>query len=84
MKNFPNRIVVNRKSPKNEQDYINAYKQMNPDARKSDKMDICAVRTPSGENGHALMNQSINRGRDRNRHIGKDFISDKDLRDEMK
>lgn len=83
MKDLQTRIVQNRKSPKNEDDYIRAYKQMNPSANRHDNYDIAAVRTKSGETGHALLKQDINRGHDKDFHYGKDFIPDKDLRKKM-
>ena len=81
---YQNKIVTNRKSPANEQAYIDAYKAMNPKATKSDKLDISAVRSKDGTPGHALLNQSINRSKDTNAHRGQDFIPDKDLRKMMK
>lgn len=41
---YQNKIVTNRKSPANEQAYIDAYKAMNSKATKSDNLDISAVR----------------------------------------
>ena len=80
MAKYPNRIVTNRKSPSNEADYISAYKEMNPKACRKDNYDIAAVRAKDGTPGHALLNQSINRSKDKDNHIGKDFISDKELK----
>lgn len=36
MKTFQNCMVKNRKSPKNEQQLINAYKSINPNANRKD------------------------------------------------
>lgn len=80
MKKYDNRIVQNRKSPRNEADYIAAYKELNPSSKRSDGLDIAAVRTKSGENGHVLLDPKINRSKDDGYHRGKDFISDKDLK----
>lgn len=84
MAKYANKIVKNRPSPKNESSYIEAYKQANPSAKKADGKDISAVTTKSGEKGHALLKQSVNRGKDNNYHIGEDFISDKELRQKKK
>ena len=84
MGKYPNKIVTNRKSPSNERAYISAYKELNPTARKSDKLDVAAVKTKNGVYGHTLMNQSANRSKDRNNHVGQGFISDKELRRQMK
>ena len=74
-----NRIARNRISPSNEDVLIERYKAINP-VRKNDKMDICAVITKSGEKGHGLLPESVNRSHDREYHIVKDFILDKDLK----
>ena len=84
MAKLENRIVKNRPSPKNERDYIAAYKKVNPSASKSDGKDIAAVRTKNGESGHALMNPSDNRSKDRAYHRGEGFVPDKTLRQNMK
>ena len=84
MNKCQNRIVTNRKSPSNEDAYINAYKSLNPKAAKKDNFDIAAVKSTDGTLGHALLNQSVNRSKDRDNHIGKDFISDNELRKIMK
>ena len=84
MKNYPNRNVKNVKSPKNERQYINAYKELNPKANKKDNLDVAAVVSASGERGHALVNQKYNRGHDTNYHRGKAFISNKELRKNMR
>ncbi len=84
MAKYPNRIVTNRKSPRNESDYINAYYKMNPSAKIKDNKDISAVRAKDGTLGHALLHQSVNRSKDKGHHIGQDFISDKELRDKFK
>ena len=84
MGKYPNKIVTNRKSPSNERAYISAYKELNPRARRSDNLDVAAVKTKSGTHGHALVSQSANRSKDSNNHIGQGFISDKELRRQMK
>lgn len=80
---YDNKLVKNRKSPSNEQDYINAYRELNPKACRRDNLDIACVTSKSGERGHALVNQSINRSKDNGYHRGTDFISDKDLKKKM-
>ena len=84
MAKFENKYVQNRKSPKNEDKLIAQYKKLNPTACKSDNYDIAAVKTKNGVNGHALLNESINRSKDKHFHIGKDFISDKELKEANK
>lgn len=79
-----NRIVKNRPSPKNEDEYIRAYKNANPKSNIPDGKDVAAVITKSGKTGHALMKPSVNRSKDISFHRGKDFISDKELRKSMK
>ena len=81
---YPNKIVVNVKSPNNEQDYITAYKEMNPQAKRHDNKDIAAVKTLRGEYGHVLLSPSANRSRDHEHHRGESFISNNDLRKQMK
>ena len=83
MKKIENRVVQNRKSPKNEDKYIDAYKEMNPAAKRRDGLDIAAVRTKSGGTGHALLSSNVNRSKDNGYHIGKDYISDKDLKNHI-
>ena len=84
MKQYPNRNVRNVKSPKNEQAYINAYKEMNPKAKKPGGLDISAVKTVSGERGYALLPENANRSKDRDVHRGQSFISKEDLQEHMK
>ncbi|HNX16211.1 MAG TPA: hypothetical protein PKO28_02415 [Bacilli bacterium] len=84
MPKIPNRIVKNRQSPKNEKKYIEAYKSINPSAKKKDGRDISAVTTKSGTRGHALLPKDINRSKDSSNHIGKSFVSDFKLKKEMK
>lgn len=84
MTKYPNKIVVNRKSPSNEEKFINAYKELNPRACRKDNLDVAAVRLKDGTPGHALVNQSINRSKDRENHIGQNFISDKELKKQIK
>ena len=76
-----NRIVINRKSPSNEKDYIRAYLEANPSAAdEGDGLDVSAVKTKNGETGYALLPEEINRSRDKNPHRGKDFISTAELK----
>ena len=75
-----NKIGRNRKSPINEQDYINAYLKQNPSAKKVDGLDIAAVITKNGIKGHGLLPEEFNRSHDRNNHIIKDFIPDDRLK----
>lgn len=84
MSKYPNKIVTNRKSPSNEAALINAYKELNPRACKKDNLDIAAVRAKDGTPGHALLNQSINRGKDKENHIGQSFIPDTELKKQIK
>lgn len=84
MSKYPNKIVRNRKSPSNEADLINAYKELNPRACKKDNLDIAAVRAKDGTPGHALLNESFNRSKDKGNHIGQNFISDKELKKQIK
>jgi hypothetical protein len=75
--------VTNRRSPKNEQDYIHAYIKQNPSAKKKDGLDIAAVRDKTGTPGHALMSQEHNRSKDKNLHRSRDFISDTQLKKDI-
>lgn len=84
MSKYPNKIVTNRRSPSNERAYISAYKEMNPKAKRNDNLDIAAVRAKDGTYGHALVSQSVNRSKDRDNHIGRSFIPDKELKKQMK
>lgn len=84
MAKYPNKIVTNRRSPSNEADLINAYKELNPRACRKDNLDVAAVRAKDGTPGHALLNQSVNRSKDKDNHIGQNFISDKELKDRLK
>ena len=84
MAKYENRIVTNRKSPTPEQDYIDAYLSLNPKAARKDHLDVSAVIAKDGTRGHALMNESFNRSKDRDRHVGYDFIPDKELKKHMK
>jgi len=74
-----NRIAKNRKSPKNENELIQAYLQKNPSAKKSDGLDVAAVTAKDGTKGHGLMSEKHNRSRDKDYHRVKDFIPDKEL-----
>ena len=84
MSKYPNKIVVNRKSPSNETDLVKVYKELNPRANRKDNLDVAAVRLKDGTPGHALLNQSINRSKDRENHIGQNFIPDKELKKQIK
>ena len=84
MARYENRVVRNRRSPSNENAYRDAYKCLNPSARRRDNYDISAVRAKDGTLGHALLPESINRSKDRDNHIGKSFIPDYKLRKQMK
>ena len=84
MMEYKNRFVTNRRSPKNEDMLVRAYKEMNPKANRKDKLDIAAVKTTTGEKGHALLNQSVNRSKDDRVHRGIDYISDKELNKALK
>lgn len=79
-----NRLARNRKSPSNEEDFIAAYKELNPSSKRKDGYDIAAVLTSNGEKGHALMDESFNRGRDYQYHHVKNFIPDSELKKKMK
>ena len=83
MATYPNRIVKNRKSPENEDEFISAYKKLNKNACKSDNMDIAAVKTKDGTLGHVLLPADINRSKDSAYHIGKGFITDSELKKNM-
>lgn len=78
-----NKIVTNRKSPKNEQEYIQAYQKQNPSSKKKDGLDIAAVRDKKGTPGHALMNPQHNRSKDRSPHRGQAFIPDTTLKKDI-
>ena len=78
-----NRIAKNRPSPRNEKDYIQAYKEMNPKANRHDNYDIAAVITKDGTKGHGLLSENINRGHDKNYHIVKDFVPDNELKNNL-
>lgn len=84
MLKFENRLVKNRKSPENESDYIEAYKQMNNKADRPDGLDIAAVITTDGIKGHALVTEENNRSKDSGFHYGKDFIPDSELKTKIK
>jgi hypothetical protein len=84
MPKFENRIVKNRPSPKNEDDYIDAYLDANKKANRKDGLDVSAVRAKDGTLGHALLKQDDNRSKDHEYHRGEGFIEDKELRKKMK
>ena len=80
-----NKIGTNRKSPKNEQDYIDAYLKANPSAaKKGDGLDISAVRAKDGTPGYGLMREEFNRSRDTDPHRVRDFIPSTELKKLMK
>lgn len=79
-----NKIVINRRSPKNEPEFIDAYKKANPSANRPDGYDIAAVRAKDGTPGHAKLPPEKNRSKDKNPHRGKDFIPDSELRKIMR
>ena len=78
-----NKIVTNRRSPKNEPDYIQAYQKQNPSAKRKDGLDIAAVKAKDGTTGHALMNPEHNRSKDKNPHRGQEFIPDIQLKKDI-
>ena len=84
MSKYPNKIVVNRKSPSNEAALINAYKELNPRACRKDHLDVAAVKLRDGTPGHALLDESINRSKDKGGHIGQNFIPDSELKKQIK
>lgn len=76
--------VVNRKSTKRESEYRAKYKERVPAAGVvGDKKDISAVRNEQGVNGIALVDQSINRSREKIPVKVDNFISLKELRKTM-
>ena len=75
-----NKIARNRKSPANEEMYIQEYLKRNPAAKKTDGLDIAAVITKDGTRGHGLLSEEFNRSHDTNNHIVKDFIPDSELK----
>lgn len=79
-----NKMVMNRTSPKNEDAYVRAYKEQNPKSNRKDGLDIAAVTTKDGTKGHALMPEKFNRSKDRDTHIGKEFIPDTELKKSFK
>lgn len=75
-----NRLGRNRKSPSNEDMYIQSYLRQNPSAKKVDGLDIAAVVTKDGTKGHGLLSEEFNRSHDKNNHFIKDFIPDSELK----
>ena len=75
-----NKIGRNRRSPRNEDDYIKAYLKQYPAAKKTDGLDISAVVLKDGTKGHGLLKEEINRAHDKENHIIKDFIPDTQLK----
>ena len=80
MAHYENRIVKNRKSPANEAELINAYKDMVPKSKRPDHYDIAAVTAKDGTKGHVMLNESINRSKDREYHRGQNFVPDSELK----
>lgn len=72
--------LYNRPSPKDEDEWKNAYKKQNPDSKKPDGYDISCVENEYGTKGHALLKPSDNRSRDDEPHKGKEFIPDSKLK----
>ena len=70
----------NRQSPYNEEDFIEAYKRIYPNADLEDDYDISAVVTMGGTLGHALMFYSYNRSHDNEYHHCYNFVSDDELK----
>lgn len=81
---YENRIVKNRKSPANEQELINAYKALVPKSGRPDNYDIAAVTAKDGTKGHVMLNESINRSKDRDYHRGQNFVPDSELKKHIK
>ena len=75
-----NRIGRNRRSPSNEDMFIQAYLKKNPSANKVDGLDVAAVVTKNGTKGHGLLPEEFNRSHDRRNHVIKDFIPDDKLK----
>ncbi len=75
-----NRLARNRKSPANEEMYIQQYLKQNPKAKREDGMDVAAVITKDGVRGHGLLPEEFNRSHDKKNHIVKDFIPDNKLK----
>lgn len=84
MAKYPNRVVTNRRSPSNEAALNNIYRQLVPQANRKDGYDISAVVAKDGTKGHALVLESANRSKDRDKHIGKNFVPDSELKKRMK
>ena len=84
MAKYANRIVANRRSPSNEAALNNAYRQLVPQANRKDGYDVSAVVTKDGTKGHAMLPESVNRSKDRDNHIGKNFVPDTELRKQIK
>lgn len=80
-KDLENRLAKNRKSPANETELIQAYKNINTTAQKlGDGLDVAAVTAKDGTRGYGLMPEKFNRSRDTDFHRVKDFISEKELK----
>ena len=75
-----NCLGKNRKSPSNEEWYINEYLRQNPKAKKEDNLDVAAVIAKDGTRGHGLLSEELNRSHDDNYHRIKDFIPDSKLK----
>ena len=80
-----NKKVINRPSPRSHDKYVAEYLKQNPSAnRPNDGLDVSAVTTIGGVPGYAQLPEEKNRSRDKNVHIGKNFISSEELRKSMK
>jgi len=79
-----NKLAKNRKSPANEADLIQAYKQRNPSANKKDGLDVAVVIAKDGTKGHGLLPEKFNRCKDTDFHRVKDFIPDSELKNSKK
>ena len=75
-----NRFGRNRRSPANEDAYVQEYLKRNPSAKKNDNLDVAAVITKDGIKGHGLLKEEFNRSHDKKNHIIKDFIPDSELK----
>lgn len=84
MAKYENRVVTNRRSPSNEAALNNAYRQLVPQSTRKDGYDIAAVTAKDGTKGHAMVLESANRSRDKENHIGKNFVPDSELKKRIK
>ena len=82
-KKFSNKIVKNIKLPTNEQERIEAYKNICGLGDKH-RGDISSVITKSGRKGMAILPKDVNRSKDKNYHRGKKFVSNTEINKELK